>query len=122
MSERMFNPSDPKYKRVEDLPKKEQANFANVEEGGFVRKEAKEEFDDAKKIVELANEFKRAGITVKDIHWNVKAKIPKEIRAVLNDEEITTTNVLRNRALEECKPTDVLQDRANDIHNEKVSL
>jgi hypothetical protein len=33
-----FNPHDPKYKKVLDLPKEEQENFVDVD-GGFVRKE-----------------------------------------------------------------------------------
>lgn len=35
-----FNPSDPKYKKVEDLPKEEQKNFKNVQGHGFVRSTA----------------------------------------------------------------------------------
>jgi len=44
-----FNPSDPKYKKVEDLPKEEQGNFTDVD-GGFVGAEAKLKFDKANKL------------------------------------------------------------------------
>jgi len=36
----VFNPSNPEYKRVEDLPEKQQKKFVDVPEGGFVRREA----------------------------------------------------------------------------------
>lgn len=39
MSKEQFNPGDPKYKKVEDLPEDEKENFTDVE-GGFTRKEA----------------------------------------------------------------------------------
>lgn len=35
-----FNPSDEKYKKVEDLPAEHRDEFENVEGGGFIRKEA----------------------------------------------------------------------------------
>lgn len=45
-----FNPSDPKYKKVEDLPKEEQGNFINEKEGdGFVRKEAVKKLSDTER-------------------------------------------------------------------------
>lgn len=34
-----FDPSDPKYKRVEDLPESERGNYVNVD-GGFITKSA----------------------------------------------------------------------------------
>jgi hypothetical protein len=43
-----FNPSNPEYKKVEDLPKEEQARFVNVQDG-FVRKTAYESFEEIKK-------------------------------------------------------------------------
>lgn len=35
-----FNPRDPEYRQVSDLPEKERAEFINFEGGGFVRKRA----------------------------------------------------------------------------------
>jgi hypothetical protein len=43
MSKETFNPRDPQYQKVEDLPKEHRSEFVNVPEeegGGFVRKEA----------------------------------------------------------------------------------
>ena len=37
-----FDPTNPKYKKVEDLPKKQQDKFVDVPEGGFVKREANE--------------------------------------------------------------------------------
>lgn len=50
MEGKPFNPSDEQYKKVEDLPEEEQANFTNVE-GGFVRKEAKKSYDTERELV-----------------------------------------------------------------------
>jgi len=35
-----FNPSDPRYKKIADLPENQKEKFVDVEGGGFVRKEA----------------------------------------------------------------------------------
>ena len=65
-----FDPLNPKYKRVEDLPKKEMAGFKNVE-NGFVKKTA---IDDQGKAEDMARmsrvqkgyekilEFKKKGL------------------------------------------------------------
>ena len=42
-----FNPFDPEYKKVADLPKEEQKNFKDVE-GGFVKNTAFENIDEAR--------------------------------------------------------------------------
>mgnify|MGYP001766435225 CR=1 FL=1 len=119
MSETMFNPSRPEYKKVKDLPKEEQRHFANEEGGGFVRKEAKEEFDDAKKIVELANHFKEAGIDVKELLDKRRRPIMREIGQALKDDK-TAMDILQERAEEEIlKPVDVLQEEAKEIHAQK---
>src|SRR5690606_10026490 len=117
MSERMFDPSNVQYKKVNDLPKEEQGKFADVKEGGFVRKEAKEEFDDAKKIVELANLFKEAGIDVKELlDKRKKSRMLKEVGYALKDEK-TAMDILQERAEEETlKPIDALHAEANEIH------
>lgn len=39
-SPEQFDPKDPKYKKVTDLPEEKQDNFVNVEGGGFITKEA----------------------------------------------------------------------------------
>jgi hypothetical protein len=120
MSERMFDPSRASYKKVEDLPKKERENFANIEEGGFVRKEAKEEFDDVKKIVELANLFKKSGIDAKEILGKrTSPGMLREIGQALKDNK-TELDILQERAEKEIlKPVDVLQEEANAIHRSK---
>ncbi|MEK7128974.1 MAG: hypothetical protein AAB858_01360 [Patescibacteria group bacterium] len=41
MNPEKFDPSDPKYKKVEDLPEEHRGEFRNVKEGGFVRGTAK---------------------------------------------------------------------------------
>lgn len=46
MNQEKFDPHNPEYKKVEDLPQEQQAEFADVE-GGFVRKEAIEEYRSA---------------------------------------------------------------------------
>lgn len=38
-----FNPSNPEYKKIEDLPPEGQENYVNLPEGGFVTKSALEE-------------------------------------------------------------------------------
>lgn len=120
MSEKMFNPSSARYKKVEDLPKKEQTNFANVEEGGFVRKEAKEEYADAKKIVELANLFKEAGIDAKEIlSKRTSPGMLREVGQALKENK-TAVDIMRERVKKEnFKPADALHAEANDIHSQK---
>ena len=120
MSERMFDPSNARYKKVEDLPKKEQGNFANIEEGGFVRKEAKEEFDNVKKIVELANLFREAGIDAKEILGKrTSPGMLREVGQALKDNK-TVMDILQERAeKEKIKPVDILHEEANDIHSQK---
>ena len=61
-----FNPKSPEYKKIEDLPEKEQNNFVNVE-GGFVRKEAAKELSDAELSAEIANTLRKEGITSMDV-------------------------------------------------------
>jgi hypothetical protein len=53
-----FNPSDPKYKKVENLPKEERNNFVDTE-SGFVRKEALEELSKAEFEAKIINIFKQ---------------------------------------------------------------
>ena len=120
MSEKMFDPGRASYKKVEDLPKKEQENFTDIEEGGFVRKEAKEEFSDAKKIVELANQFKEAGVDIKQLlDKRRRPGMLKEIGRALQDNK-TAIDILQERAEEEkLKPVDALHVEANGIHSQK---
>lgn len=119
MSEKMFDPSNAQYKEVNDLPKEEQGKFADIEKGGFVRKEAKEEFDDAKKIVELANQFKEAGIDVKELLDKRRRPIMREIGQALRDGK-TAMDILQDRAeMEKLKPIDALHAEANDMHAQK---
>ncbi|HAR99709.1 MAG: hypothetical protein US57_C0003G0015 [Candidatus Moranbacteria bacterium GW2011_GWC2_37_73] len=49
MEQPKFNPHNPEYKKVEDLPKEEQVNYSDVE-GGFVQKEAAEFYKIAQDI------------------------------------------------------------------------
>jgi len=58
-SPEQFNPADPQYKKVEDLPKEEQEDFKNAKEGGFVKKEAAETFQEAEELAEIANVLKK---------------------------------------------------------------
>lgn len=120
MSERMFDPSNSIYKKVEDLPKKEQANFANVEEGGFVRKEAKKAFDDAKKIIEIANQFKEAGVDVKKIlSKRIRPGMLKNVCEAVKDDK-TAMDIMQERAEEEIlKPVDALYDEAKKMDADK---
>lgn len=120
MSEKMFDPGKASYKKVEDLPKKERANFANIEEGGFVRKEAREEFDDVKKIVELANLFKTSGIDAKEILGKrTSPGMLREVGQALKDNK-TAIDILQERAeKEKLKPIDILHEKANSIHSQK---
>mgnify|MGYP001220178627 CR=1 FL=1 len=117
MSERMFNPGNAQYEKVEDLPKEEQKNFADIEEGGFVRKEAKEGFDDAKKIVELANQFKEAGIDPKSIlSKRTSPGMLRDVAQALRDNK-TAIDIMQEKAEEEkFKPTDALHAEANEIN------
>ncbi len=120
MSERMFNPGNPEYKRVGDLPKEERKNFANEDGGGFVRKEAKEEFDDVKKIVELAKLFKEADIDVKELlDKRMKSRMTREIGEAIKDNK-TAMDIMQERAEEEIlKPIDIIHAEANEIHSRK---
>lgn len=120
MSEMMFNPSNAQYKKVEDLPKKEQEKFADVEEGGFVRKKAKEEFDEAKKIIELANQFKAAGVDVKQLlDKRKKSAMLKDIGLAIKDNK-TAMDILQERAETEIlQPIDALHAEANEINSQK---
>lgn len=119
MSERMFDPSNAQYEKVEDLPKEEQANFANIEEGGFVKREAKAEFDDAKKIVELANLFKEAGIDVKELLDKRRRPIMREIGQAIKDNK-TAMDIMQEKAeMDILNPIDALHAEANEINSQK---
>lgn len=115
----MFNPSASQYKKVEDLPKEEQTNFTDVD-GGFVRKDAKAELVDAYKIVDLANQFKKAGMSGKDVlKIRSMSRVVQEAGKAL-DENKTATDILRERSIkEEYKPIDVLRSEANEINGKK---
>lgn len=101
-----FNPKDPKYKRVEDLPEQFQNEFINYPEkdgGGFGRKEALEKRANfIKKSKELNSErgwtekvFGKNKITPKDLeeeqayldHWVETQRITRE-----KEERITPIN------------------------------
>src|SRR3990167_7054106 len=49
MNQEKFDPSNPEYKKVEDLPQEHQVEFVNIE-GGFVRKEAMKELKEAEVV------------------------------------------------------------------------
>jgi hypothetical protein len=91
MSEK-FNPSDPKYKSVEDLPGTEQENFSDVE-GGFVRREAVEAYElavaDAERsdlsAMELQELIAKAGIAGIEGEASLLAKEKKNGRYSLYD-------------------------------------
>ncbi|HLM84226.1 MAG TPA: DUF4116 domain-containing protein [Candidatus Bathyarchaeia archaeon] len=53
-----FNPSDPRYKEVGDLPEEQRENFVDVESGGFARKEAEEKYREARSIAEFVNSMR----------------------------------------------------------------
>lgn len=70
MEKEIFNPSDEKYKKVEDLPVGHQDKFAPEAGGGFVRAEAKEKFEEAEKIAKIANIFSDVETPVSDVLMN----------------------------------------------------
>ncbi len=47
MNREVFDPSDPKYQNVSDLPEEQQPRFTDLPDGGFVRAEAFKELEDA---------------------------------------------------------------------------
>lgn len=53
-----FNPHDPGYKKAEDLPEAFRPDFADVQKGGFARKEAKDTSLEAER---LAHQRQEAG-------------------------------------------------------------
>lgn len=56
MNVEKFNPNNPDYKKVEDLPQEEQVNFKNVE-GGFVKNTAPEDIEAAQSDEEYLREL-----------------------------------------------------------------
>lgn len=116
----MFNPYDPKYKKVEDLPKEMQPKFADYKDG-FVTKAAREEEAEAEKIIQLANQLKEAGVDAKKILRYDRSGRMKEIGEAMQNDQ-TEIDVLRERAVkEESEPTslDVLHEEANEMHFKK---
>lgn len=82
----MFNPSDPKHKRVENLPSDEQENFVNEEDGdGFVRKEA------AESDKEYAEEAKFHNKTYRSILEKIRGK-NKRTGMYYAEEDATSNN------------------------------
>lgn len=121
MSPEMFNPYDPKYKKVEDLPKEMQPKFRNYKDG-FVTEAAEEEYKEAELVIRLAKELKEAGVDVKEFMRANRTKRMREIgEAIKND--YTETDVLRERAIKEESseptPIDILHEEANKMHEEK---
>lgn len=120
MSPEMFNPYDPKYKKVEDLPKEMQPKFQDYQDG-FVTKAAQEEFESAEKIIRLAKELKAAGLEAKDILRYTRSGRIKEIGAAMQN-DLTETDILQERAIKEDSeptPMDVLHEEANEMHARK---
>ncbi|MBI5798820.1 MAG: DUF4116 domain-containing protein [Candidatus Yonathbacteria bacterium] len=66
MSHEAFNPHNPEYKKVKDLPQEEQKNFADFEDG-FVGEKAVEALDDSEKITIIASALVGRGITAVDV-------------------------------------------------------
>ncbi|MDO8604711.1 MAG: hypothetical protein Q7K40_04960 [bacterium] len=85
--EKNFNPSNPEYKEVKDLPQEEQKNFVDVE-GGFVMKEALEHVESANEDAALRN--KRRGI----------------LQKLFNVSEVSELEVLHEEAFSEDKTLD----------------
>jgi len=52
-----FNPNNPEYKKVSNLPKNVQKDFVNIPEGGFVKKTAKENLDKAEKVAKITCDY-----------------------------------------------------------------
>lgn len=68
MNREGFNPYNPEYEKTEHLPEEHQGDFKDVEGGGFVKKEAANEYDEAQKLAEIARSLKVKGIkTTEDI-------------------------------------------------------
>ncbi|MBI5817181.1 MAG: DUF4116 domain-containing protein [Candidatus Yonathbacteria bacterium] len=83
MTPEKFDPHDPQYKKVEDLPQEQQKNFVDID-GGFVGKEAKETLTDAKALAEITSVLKNTGLTGKDI---LHKRVLKEAYEKMNYEE-----------------------------------
>ncbi|MCK9272367.1 hypothetical protein M0P65_02360 [Candidatus Gracilibacteria bacterium] len=68
----LFNPSDPKYKKVEDLPRAFRDDFINTEdETGFVRKDADKHFMEAQRQADKnIRHGKTEGINAVDILYD----------------------------------------------------
>jgi len=77
MSEK-FDPSDEKYKKVENLPEKYQGKFVNVPKnkgGGFVRKEAMENYKTNEKDAKEERESIFGDVKI-ELLWILRIKKP----------------------------------------------
>lgn len=91
--EKSFNPSNPEYKEVKDLPQEVQEDFIDVD-GGFVRKEAAGHAEDAGEDAALSN--KRRGIIQKLFNVSEMSEL-----SVLHEEAISEDKALDNAKHEE---------------------
>lgn len=91
--EKNFNPSNPEYKEVKDLPQEVQKDFADVE-GGFVTKEALEHAESANEDAALKN--KRRGILQKLFNVGEVSELD-----VLHEEAFFEDKILDNAKNEE---------------------
>lgn len=118
MYKETFNPSDSKYLKVEDLPKEEQKNFVNVP-GGFVRKEARETLNEAEIIAELANQLKKLGTGANEVlKTRSRSGMLRDIRDAFQNDK-TAMDILREGAEKNSEPVNILQEEANNSHDEK---
>lgn len=89
-----FNPKDPKYKKVEDLPKEHQGEFVNIPKAGFTRKETITVMENADAQAREINKKRREG----------KSPLARILDKLLKDEgEVLPLHVLHEEALSENK-------------------
>lgn len=82
MSEKKFDPTNPEYKKVEDLPKEHQDDFVNVSGGGFIGKSAEINLDRSRRLAEgedfvfeIVNKFNEIKEEIKKCHLHSDIKI-----------------------------------------------
>lgn len=121
MSKEMFNPYDPKYKKVEDLPEKKQSDFRNYKDG-FVGKDAFEEEYRIERVADSADHIKKSGIDInKIIKGKPKSQYSKELNQALIH-NYTAMDILRERAEKEENSTtsmDAIHEEALKMNAEK---
>lgn len=113
MEQPKFDPSDPKYKKVDDLPVAIRDRFVDLKEGGFVKSTVVDSDKKAKKDAEELEKWKIENSTF------LKKRMSLILNRIMDSSKKNTMNMLYEQA-KDARPIDVLISNAQRSIEEQL--